>query len=352
MSKAGCALHRRGHSHQRNIYAQGIRWHAPCVIRTLVMTRKNTQQNRMDRIARERFGFERLYPAQRRVIESVVGGRDTLAVMPTGSGKSAIYQIARLMLDGPTVVISPLLALQRDQVDSLEERGIEDAAALNSAAGATDRREALQALAENELDFLFTAPEQFHRDDVLRRLAEAKPTLFVVDEAHCISQWGDDFRPEYLRLGPVIESLDHPRVLALTATASSRVREEIIERLGMHDPTVLVEGFDRPNIWLGVERYHDDTVKRRDLLAAVEAAEKPGIVYVSTHDHAESLAADLQGRGLQAMFYHGGMNAADRERVQETFMHGEDAVIVATAAFGMGVDKPDGRFVVHHDIPD
>src|SRR5918998_1663333 len=212
--------------------------------------------DRIDRVAREAFGFEGLRAGQREAIESVLAGRDTVVVMSTGSGKSAIYQIAGLLIPGATVVVSPLIALQREQVDDLRERAAGGAAQLNSTVRAAERDAALAELAEDALEFVFLAPEQLAKPEVLDELAVAQPSLLVVDAAHCISEWGHDFRPDYLRLGEVAEALGRPTVLALTATAAPPVREEIGERLGMRDPRVVVRGFDRPNIRLAVERFH------------------------------------------------------------------------------------------------
>ena len=217
----------------------------------------------VDRVAREAFGFAALRPGQREAIDAVLAGRDTLVVMSTGSGKSAIYQIAGLLTPGTTVVVSPLIALQRDQVEDLRERAAGGAAQLNSTIGAADRDAVLAEIAEGALEFVFLAPEQLANPEVLDELVVAGPSLVVVDEAHCISEWGHDFRPEYLRLGAAIEALGHPTVLALTATAAPPVREEIVERLGLRDPEVLVRGFDRPNIRLAVQRFHDESRRRR-----------------------------------------------------------------------------------------
>jgi ATP-dependent DNA helicase RecQ len=303
-------------------------------------------------VAKERFGYTTFLPGQKEAIESVLNGRDTLVVKPTGSGKSAIYQIASLLLPGPAVVVSPLIALQKDQVDSIADQDAGEAAVLNSTLRVAEVEEAFEKLREGDLNFLFLAPEQFHNPETLERVRQAKPALFVVDEAHCISEWGHDFRPDYLKLGGVIEALGHPVVLAMTATAAQRVREEIIERLGMQKPNLIIKGFDRPNIWLGVRYCKSETAKKLAVCEAVEAAEKPGIVYVATRKNAGMLGAELSDRGLPVVFYHGGMPAKERARIQEEFMHDDAGIIVATSAFGMGVDKPNVRFVFHYDIPD
>jgi ATP-dependent DNA helicase RecQ len=308
---------------------------------------------RIDRIAREVFGFTELRPGQRDAIESVLAGRDTLVVMSTGSGKSAIYQIAGLLTEGATVVVSPLIALQRDQVEDLADRAAGGAAQLNSALSAAERERALAELAENALEFLLLAPEQLANADVLAELAVARPSLLVVDEAHCISEWGHDFRPEYLRLGAAAEALGRPTVLALTATAAPPVRDEIVERLGLRDPQVLVRGFDRPNIRLAVERFHGEQGAERKLRAlqdAIEAGLKPGIVYVATRRQAEELADSLCERGVTAASYHAGMRSGERDAVQERFMDAELEVVVATTAFGMGIDKADVRWVFHSEV--
>src|SRR5918995_455019 len=302
------------------------------------------------RIARAKLGYEQLRPGQEEAIAAVLADHDTLAVMPTGSGKSAIYQIAGAIIPGVTVVVSPLIALQQDQVEAIAEMDAGGAALLNSALLAAEREEALDKFAQGATEFLFLAPEQFANEETFARVQASEPSLFVVDEAHCISEWGHDFRPEYLRLGAVIEALAHPRVLALTATASPPVRQEIVERLGMREPRMVVRGFDRPNIRLAVEGFADETDKREGLIARVVAAPKPGIVYAATRKHAEELAAALVMERVNAVAYHAGMAAGERTRVQEAFMSATADVIVATTAFGMGVDKLDVRFVYHLDV--
>ena len=307
---------------------------------------------KIKRVARESFGWDELRPGQGEATASVVGGRDTLAVMSTGYGKSAIYQIAAVLIPGPTVVVSPLIALQREQVEELEEQGVGGAAGVNSTIAEGERRETFEDLEEDELEFLFVSPEQLSNEEVLDEIRAASPSLFVVDEAHCISEWGHDFRPDYLKLGAVAESLGRPPILALTATASPPVREEIVVRLGMRDPALFVRGFDRPNIWLGVEHFRDEEHKTRALIERVIDEPKPGIVYAATRRDAEELAESLRQAGVAAIHYHGAMNKRERGDAQERFMDDDVEVIVATTAFGMGVDKPNVRFVFHLEVAD
>jgi ATP-dependent DNA helicase RecQ len=307
----------------------------------------------IDRVAREVFAFESLRPGQREAIEAVLDRRDTLVVMSTGSGKSAIYQIAALLTPGATVVVSPLIALQRDQVEDLAERAAGGAAQLNSTIPAAERERALAELAEDALEFVFLAPEQLANAEVLAELAAAEPSLLVVDEAHSISEWGHDFRPDYLRLGAAAEALGRPTILALTATAAPPVRDEIVERLGLRDPKILVRGFDRPNIRLSVERFYGDGSgerKQRALEARVAESPTPGIVYVATRREAEALAERLRDESVAAASYHAGMRPAERDDVQERFMDGDLDVVVATTAFGMGIDKANVRWVFNAEI--
>jgi ATP-dependent DNA helicase RecQ len=294
-----------------------------------------------DEFAKKHLQLERLRPGQEEAAQAAAKGRDVLAVMPTGYGKSAIYQLAALDRPGATLVVSPLVALQRDQVQDLEGFG---AVAFNSALSDARREDALDRLEEDDLEFLFLAPEQFGSEGVLDRLAEIGPSLLVVDEAHCISEWGHDFRPDYLRLGAVREALGGPPVLALTATAAPPVREEIVKRLGMRDPLVIVKGFDRPNIRLEVRRVQGEA----DKLEAIRGFEGDGIVYTATRRNAEELAAQIDG----ARAYHAGLRKSERDEVQEAFVNGDLRVVVATIAFGMGIDKPDVRWVAHADPPD
>jgi ATP-dependent DNA helicase RecQ len=308
---------------------------------------------RIRRVAREAFGFEDLRPGQLEATEAVLAGRDSLVVMSTGSGKSAIYQIAGMLTPGATVVVSPLIALQRDQVDDLKALAAGGAAQLNSKVRRADREKALAELAEDALEFLFLAPEQLANQDVLDELAIARPSLLVVDEAHCISEWGHDFRPDYLRLGAAAEALGRPTILALTATAAPPVRDEIVERLGLRDPEILIRGFDRPNIRFEVRSFHGERSaerKRRALIERIADAPPPGIVYVSTRKESSALAEELAEQGIRAASYHAGMPATERDDVQTRFMAGDLDVVAATTAFGMGIDKHDVRWVFHAEI--
>lgn len=304
------------------------------------------------KVARETFGFQKLRPGQEEAIAALLKKRDVLVVQPTGSGKSAIYQIAALMQEGAALVISPLIALQKDQVDSIQEQELPEAVALNSTLRAAEKREAQELVESGQGKFVFMAPEQLRKQETLEMIGGANVSLFVVDEAHCISEWGHDFRPDYLHLGAVIERLRHPPVLAMTATAAPEVREEIISRLGMRNPAILVRGFDRSNLYLRVDHFADEAQKTDALVHRVRWAEKPGIVYVSTRKKAEEVMGRLADENIKALFYHGGLPAKERNEIQDRFMSDGAEVIVATSAFGMGIDKPNIRFVYHHDIPE
>jgi ATP-dependent DNA helicase RecQ len=302
-------------------------------------------------IARENFGYESFRPGQEQAIRALLAKKDTLVVMPTGSGKSAIYQIAGLMVKGSVLVISPLIALQKDQVDSINSQNSEaEAVVVNSTQRVAEARRALEEIENGRGKFIFLAPEQLRKQETMETLESANVSLFVIDEAHCISEWGHDFRPDYLQLGPAIERFGHPVVLAMTATASREVREEIIERLGMRAPQVFVYGFDRPNIYLRVDHFDAEDKKLEAVIHRVHWSDKPGIVYVSTRKSAEQIMRRLKEEGIHALFYHGGLKPSDRREIQDEFMSGNAEVIVATNAFGMGIDKADIRFVYHYDI--
>ncbi|HWV24736.1 MAG TPA: ATP-dependent DNA helicase RecQ [Thermomicrobiales bacterium] len=300
--------------------------------------------------ARSLLGIDQLRSGQEEAIRSILSGHDTLAVMPTGSGKSAIYQVAGLILGGLTIVVSPLIALQRDQVEGLTESGRIEAAELNSTLTDTRRRDLFARLERVDQMFLFLAPEQLTNDETLDRLATLKPALIAVDEAHCISEWGHDFRPDYLRLGPLVDRLGHPPVIALTATAAGPVRDEILERLHMRDKNVFISGFDRPNIHLAVRYVRDEDEKRAEIVEFATQHHGSGIIYTATRKETEDIATELGKQGINAAAYHAGMSDHERADVQDAFMEDDVAVIVATIAFGMGIDKPDIRYVLHASI--
>ena len=311
-----------------------------------------SQADELRKLASTRFGWETLRAGQLEAVQAALQGRDVLAVMPTGHGKSAIYQLAALQLDGPAVVVSPLIALQADQLEDLNGiLGEGQAVAVNSAESDGDQEDAWDALAAGEAKFLFLAPEQLSKDDVVDRVRSLEPALFVVDEAHCVSSWGHDFRPDYLRLGSVRERLGSPVAIALTATASKPVRDEIVEQLRLRDPLVIAQGFDRPNLSLAVQRHHEDAAKRAAVVEQVRSLPQPGLLYVATRRDTEDYAAELLAAGLRAESYHAGRKASDREEVHRQFLDGGLDVVVATTAFGMGIDKPDVRYVVHSDVP-
>jgi len=275
---------------------------------------------------------------------------DTLLVARSGAGKTAVYAVATLMSDRPTVVVSPLLALQRDQVASLEEAGLR-AAAVSSAVTPSRQAGTLEDAAEGRLDVLLLAPEQLVRPAVVESLAGAGVGLVVVDEAHCVSEWGHDFRPDYLHLGSAVERLGGPRVLAVTATASAHVRREVVERLGLRSPRILVHDADRPNIWLSARASATDAERDAAVVKAAVATDGAGIVYARTHRHVDELAAALAEAGRPALTYHAGLAGKVREGAQDRFLRGDADLVVATSAFGMGVDRPDVRFVLHAGPP-
>jgi ATP-dependent DNA helicase RecQ len=299
---------------------------------------------------RRHFGYDRFRPGQVDVVASVLGGRDTLGVLPTGGGKSLCYQVPALVLPGLTVVISPLISLMKDQVDRLVSRGIA-AAFLNSTLGAEEVALRLARAAGGELKLLYVAPERFEARDLQRCLSRCTLSLLAVDEAHCISEWGHEFRPSFRRIALVRAKLRVRQVVALTATATPRVRDDIARQLAMDRPRVIVGGFDRPNLHYAVRECHGDDEKDRALLTIARSHERPAVVYASTRAVVERIARRLTRAGIRALPYHGGLDDDHRRDVQETFMAGGVDTIVATNAFGMGIDKPNVRLVLHYSMP-
>ncbi|MDG4766591.1 ATP-dependent DNA helicase [Solwaraspora sp. WMMD406] len=309
---------------------------------------------RLRRVARQRFGWSALRPGQLGAMRALLKGRDTLVVLPTGAGKSAVYQIPAVLLPGPTVVISPLLALQQDQITALNDRDQPDlrAVRISSAESPAQRQAALDDVRHGRARFLFTTPEQLCDPHRLAEVRALRPAMIAVDEAHCVSAWGHDFRPDYLSIGHLVRELGRPPVVALTATASPPVRDDIVARLGLTDPHLVVAGLDRPNLFLEVAHCPTEDYRWRRLLGLLDVERPPGIVYVPTRRAAEELAERLTGDGYPAHCYHGGMPAAARDSLHQDFIDGAVPVMVATSAFGMGIDKPDIRWVVHTALPD
>jgi ATP-dependent DNA helicase RecQ len=312
-------------------------------------------------VASALFDFS-LRPSQNQAVGAVVAGRDTLAVLPTGSGKSAIYQVAGLSLGGLTLVISPLIALQRDQIRSIAGRRYGaprpiGAELLNSSQKSHERRDTLTRLARGDLDFLFIGPEQLTNSETRGavRAGARDVGLFVVDEAHLVSEWGQEFRPEYLRLVDAIAELGRPTILALTATASPPVQADITRRLGMQSPEVVVADFDRPNISLAMRQTQPSKSEARAVddrcVDVMIQQETPALVYALTHARCESLADRLRLDDFRTAPYHAGLGAGARADVQDKFFSGRLDVVVATSAFGLGIDKPDIRTVVHAGVP-
>jgi ATP-dependent DNA helicase RecQ len=297
----------------------------------------------------DRFGHRDFRKGQWPPIEALLDGRDALVVMPTGSGKSLIYQLAALALPGLTVVVSPLIALMKDQKDKMEAQGV-DAVAMHSHLSTGEAREAHRQIQEGEGDLLYLTPERFKDRDFFERLLSRKVSLFVVDEAHCVSQWGHDFRPDYLSLGSIAKRLGRPSILALTATATQEVQDDIVRQLGMENPHVTITGFARPNLRFEVRRTVNDSIKDTIVEQILRENEGSGVIYVATVKEAERLHAQLAEHHNIGL-YHGKRPAAERKSVQEAFMKGELDAIVATNAFGLGIDKQDIRFVVHYNFP-
>jgi ATP-dependent DNA helicase RecQ len=304
---------------------------------------------------RRHFGHGSFRPGQEEIVRAALSGRDLLAVMPTGSGKSIGYQLPATLLPGLTLVVSPLIALMKDQVDELSRKGI-PAAALHSLLAPGQRQATQAAMRQGRLRLLYVAPERFGSETFRRLLEEAPLARFAVDEAHCVSEWGHDFRPDYRLLADAVRrcrraegAAGRPPVLAFTATATPEVREDIVRLLGLENPKVFVAGFDRPNLFLDVRKVSGEIEKRALLPGFV--GKRRALVYAATRKSAERAAETLKAAGLAAEAYHAGMGEAERTRVQNGFAEGSLNVVCATNAFGMGIDRPDVEAVVHFEIP-
>ena len=289
------------------------------------------------------FGFPEFRGQQEQVVSRVLAGQRTLAIMPTGAGKSLCYQLPAVIMDGTCIVISPLIALMHDQMRAADAVGIR-AATLTSADD--NRAETISRFRAGELDLLYVAPERASGQDFRTLLRETKIALFAIDEAHCVSEWGHDFRPDYRLLRPLLDDFAEVPRLALTATADTHTRDDIAEQLGIPRDGVMVAGFDRPNI-----RYAAEAAPNSGIAALVKSLPGAGIVYAQTRDRTEKIAAQIAESGRKALYYHAGMEPQTRARAQAEFVSSEDMVMVATVAFGMGIDKPDVRFVVHAGLP-
>ncbi|NCQ16118.1 ATP-dependent DNA helicase RecQ, partial [Candidatus Falkowbacteria bacterium] len=296
------------------------------------------------------YGFNSFRPGQEKVIDNILAGESTVVIMPTGGGKSLCYQLPALVLDGVTLVISPLIALMKDQVDGLHKIGV-PATFINSSISSAETMARLEAVKAGQYKLLYVAPERFYSTEFMIALREIKVSLFAIDEAHCISQWGHNFRPSYIKLKGAIEYLGNPTVAAFTATATLEVREDIIKQLGLVNPKLVITGFARPNLQFGVINTQDSRKPQFVLDAISSVPDGSGIIYVGTRSRADELLQTLLGNNIEAVSYHAGMEAADRQWVQENFMKGKAKVIVATNAFGLGIDKRDIRFVIHYDMP-
>jgi ATP-dependent DNA helicase RecQ len=299
---------------------------------------------------KKRFGFSTFRIGQRDVIESVLNGNDTIAMLPTGTGKSLCYQLAGYRMDGHVLIVSPLLSLMQDQVEQMKVMGEKRVIALNSFLPFKERKKILRNLSLYK--FIFVSPEMVMNPNILEKLTSLKFCLFVIDEAHCISQWGPDFRPDYMKLGILRNKLNHPIVLALTATATEDVRSDIKKTLNIHSAKEYVYSIDRPNIGLMVKPVQNHEDKLQKLLEMVKMLKKPGIVYFSSKRLAEEVSEWLKEQGLsKTAYYHGGMDQEQRILIQQQFLYDKLNVICATSAFGMGINKENVRFVIHFHMP-
>jgi len=303
----------------------------------------------LDEALRRHFGYKHFYPGQEDVIRRVLEGKDTLAILATGAGKSMCYQLPALLLPGTTVVVSPLIALMKDQQDKLAAHGIH-ALAMHSHLSDAEARELAANVKDGSGEILYLTPERFKDREFFEHLLTRKVALFVVDEAHCVSQWGHDFRPDYLTMGSVVKRLGRPPVLALTATAPAEVRDDIARQLGMMDPVVTLTGFARPNLNFEVRRTVNAAKKAVALQALLRESPGAGVIYVATIREAERLHGMLKDE-FRVGLYHGKLASSERKDTQNRFMADEYKAIIATNAFGLGIDKSDIRFIIHYHFP-
>ncbi|CAG9298465.1 DNA helicase RecQ [Celerinatantimonas diazotrophica] len=294
------------------------------------------------------FGYHDFRPGQASIVEQVLAGRDSLVLMPTGGGKSLCYQVPAMLLDGLTVVVSPLISLMKDQVDALLRNGV-NAAYLNSTLSWEQTQALFGQLIRREIKLLYVSPERLLHGDFLSNFESWQVKLLAIDEAHCISQWGHDFRPEYSALGQIKARFSQLPVIALTATADQTTREDILSRLQLQNPFLYQASFDRPNIRYTVQEKYRPWQQLQDFVKAHH--DECGIIYCTSRRRVEELASKLTGQGYSAAAYHARLGLAERQRVQEAFQRDELSIVVATVAFGMGIDKPNVRYVIHYDIP-
>lgn len=301
--------------------------------------------------ALSQFGLSSFRPGQREVIEQVVAGEDCLCVMPTGGGKSLCYQLPSVVRPGLTIVVSPLIALMKDQVDGLNQRGI-PATLINSSLSHTEQQYRLQDVAAGKYRLLYVAPERLRNQRFIESIRATPIQLLAIDEAHCISQWGHDFRPDYQRLGKFRQWLGDIQTIALTATATQRVRDDIVQTLGLRRPKEFINGFARTNLHFGVVHCQSERDKQQELKRFLETRPGSGIIYAATRKRCEELVEFCNTELKMSIGgYHAGLLPEQRRAIQDRFMDGQLEIIVATNAFGMGIDKPDLRFVVHYNMP-